>query len=77
MHDLITDMRQVDPSKRPTIDAVVTRYDCIRQSLRHSQLRSRIVARDEIRGIGWFFDLIHFFRTLRFVIRRIPPVPPV
>ncbi|KAF8504137.1 kinase-like domain-containing protein [Hysterangium stoloniferum] len=77
MGPLVADMRQDDPSKRPTIDVVVSRFDSIRRSLRISQLRSRIVSRDEIPGTGWFFDLIHFFRSLRFILLRIPPVPLV
>ncbi|KAF8509611.1 kinase-like domain-containing protein [Hysterangium stoloniferum] len=75
MGPLIADMRQDDPSKRPTIDVVVSRFDSIRRSLRISLLRSRVIARDEIRGLGWFFDLIHFFRSLRFILLQIPPVP--
>lgn len=40
MADLITDMTQDDPTKRPTIDVVVSRFDEIVNGLNSSQLRS-------------------------------------
>ncbi|KAF8521585.1 kinase-like domain-containing protein [Hysterangium stoloniferum] len=75
MVPLIADMRQDDPSKRLTIDSVASTFNSIYRSLRISQLRARIVSRKEIRGLGWFFDVTHFFRSLRFIFLRIPPIP--
>ncbi|KAJ3480775.1 hypothetical protein NLI96_g8112 [Meripilus lineatus] len=44
---LVADMVQDDPTKRPTMDEVVSRYDKMMRSLSHFQLRSRLAQRDE------------------------------
>ncbi|KIJ18458.1 hypothetical protein PAXINDRAFT_167058 [Paxillus involutus ATCC 200175] len=72
---LIADMVQQDPSKRPTMDEVVKRFDTIRAGLRSRKLRSRVVDKREsgfecvIRGTS------HWMRRIGFVARGVPAVP--
>lgn len=47
MAPLIADMVQDDPSKRPTIDEVVARFEKLRKALPWWKLRSRLVRKDE------------------------------
>lgn len=58
-------MVQDDPSKRPTIDEVVERYDAIRRSLSWWTLRSRIqyVDEDEFLFLSSFRAIKHLFHT--------------
>lgn len=49
MQPLVDDMVQDEPGKRPTVDAVVSRFDEIRVSLQARKLHSRLVANDENR----------------------------
>ncbi|KZT10924.1 uncharacterized protein LAESUDRAFT_644190 [Laetiporus sulphureus 93-53] len=75
MEKLIEDMVQDDPAKRPTIDDVVSRFDEIRNSLKRSTLRSRLVAKNEDVIIRVLMGLQHAFRTTSFVVRRLPAIP--
>ncbi|KAF8500107.1 hypothetical protein JB92DRAFT_2979397 [Gautieria morchelliformis] len=75
MVPLITDMTQEEPSKRPSIDEVVARFETIYRSLSFKLLRMRIVARKEDEGTSVFYDFLHFFRRMRYAFMRIPPVP--
>ncbi|KAF8836451.1 hypothetical protein BDN67DRAFT_974164 [Paxillus ammoniavirescens] len=75
MAGLVNDMVQDDPSKRPTMDEVVARFEGIRRALSRSKLRSRVVSKDESRFDAVFRGIAHWTRRMRFVIRRIPPVP--
>lgn len=72
-------MIQVDPLKRPTIDEVVGRYDNIRHSLSWWRLRARVSERkeDEIKGMSFFLNIRHLFRTLvhLFCFRSFLPIP--
>ncbi|KAJ3480767.1 hypothetical protein NLI96_g8118 [Meripilus lineatus] len=44
---LVADMVQDEPTKRPTMDQVVSRYDKMMRSLSYFRLRSRLVERNE------------------------------
>jgi len=75
MQPLVADMVQTDPSKRPTMDEVVERFETIRGGLGKWKLRSRVVDSDEsvlerIFGAAW-----HWVRQLEFVVRRLPALP--
>jgi hypothetical protein len=72
---LITDMTQEEPSKRPNIDEVMTRFEAIYRSLSFKLLRTRMVARDEDEGASVLYDFLYFFRHMRYAFMRIPPVP--
>lgn len=75
---LVRDMIQADPSKRPTIDEVVRRFDELLKGVRFWTLRSRPVPVDEEAVVGWYRNTRHAFRTIRYVLSRKPaiPVPP-
>ncbi|KAF8465816.1 hypothetical protein JB92DRAFT_3062358 [Gautieria morchelliformis] len=68
MVPLITDMTQEEPSKRPSIDEVVARFETIYRSLSFKLLRMH-------EGTSVFYDFLHFFRRMRYAFMRIPPVP--
>ncbi|KAF8836449.1 hypothetical protein BDN67DRAFT_936726 [Paxillus ammoniavirescens] len=72
---LIADMVQQDPSKRPTMDEVVERFDTIQAGLRSWKLRSRVV--DKREGIleGVIRGTSHWIRRIGFVVRGVPAVP--
>lgn len=78
MLSLITDMVQVDPSKRPMMDEVVERFEDIRKSLTMSKLRSRIVNKKETMLDTVPRAVLHWTRQLSFFLRRLSPVlsPP-
>ncbi|KAF8836461.1 hypothetical protein BDN67DRAFT_1014679 [Paxillus ammoniavirescens] len=75
MAGLVNDMLQDDPSKRPTMDEVVARFEGIRKGLSRSKLRSRVVSIYESSFDAVFLGVVHWTRRIGFVIRRIPPTP--
>ncbi|EPQ57114.1 hypothetical protein GLOTRDRAFT_137525 [Gloeophyllum trabeum ATCC 11539] len=75
MEKLVADMVQDDPTKRPTMDEVVTRFESIRKSLSSWKLRSRIPERDELAIIEAYRAVVHWKRRVWYVLRRIPAVP--
>lgn len=76
MQSLIDDMIQVDPSKRPTMDEVVERFEGIRMGLTMSKLRSRIVNKQEAKFDSVPRAVLHWTRQLSFFVRRLSPVLP-
>ncbi|KIJ18440.1 hypothetical protein PAXINDRAFT_167041 [Paxillus involutus ATCC 200175] len=72
---LIADMVQQDPSKRPTMDEVVKRFDTIRAGLRSWKLRSRVVDKRESVFEGVIRGTSHWIRRIGFVVRGVPAVP--
>ena len=76
MQSLIADMVQVDPSKRPTMDDVVQRFENIRKSLTTSKLRSRIVDKGETVFESVPRAVLHWTQQLIFFARRLSPVLP-
>jgi len=75
MWPLVTDMVQEDPSKRPTMDEVVSRFEKIRGELRSWKLRSRLVKSGENNLVGFFRTLGHWKRTVGFFVTRTPAIP--
>ncbi|KAF8200021.1 hypothetical protein K438DRAFT_1583130 [Mycena galopus ATCC 62051] len=74
MRPLVDDMVQDDPTKRPTIDQVVTRFAEIQQGLWSWKLRSRVIGKREFRFQP---DRIisHWYRKMRSIMMRVPAVP--
>ena len=75
MRPLVADMVQTDPSKRPTMDEVVERFETIRGGLGKWKLRSRVVDSDQSVLERTFGAAWHWVRQLEFVVRRLPSVP--
>ena len=75
MLPLTADMVQDDPTKRPKMDEVVTRFREIRGKLGSWKLRSRIVRRDEIWLLAVWRSVGHWYRTLGYVLGRKAAIP--
>ncbi|KAG9227555.1 hypothetical protein CCMSSC00406_0000799 [Pleurotus cornucopiae] len=75
MKPLVADMTQADPTKRPTMDEVVERFEKIRKDLTPWKLRSRVVEVPESPFTMAFRNLGHWKRRIWFMARRVPPVP--
>jgi len=76
MQSLIADMIQVNPSKRPTMNEVVERFEGIRKGLTMSKLRSRVVNKQEAKLDSVPRAVLHWTRQLSFFVRRLSPVLP-
>lgn len=77
MEPLVVDMVQVDPSKRPSINDVISRFEDIRHSLSSWKLRSRIRHRKEFISasvVGWMLQLS---RTIWYTGTHKPAIPDV
>ncbi|RPD78671.1 hypothetical protein L226DRAFT_551286 [Lentinus tigrinus ALCF2SS1-7] len=72
---LVEGMVQVEPSKRPTVQEVVRRFDGVLNSLDQWTLRSRVAPAKEDLTLTKFLRIPHFFRTLRYVLLRKPAIP--
>ncbi|KAG6920132.1 hypothetical protein DXG01_004898 [Tephrocybe rancida] len=75
MRGLISDMVNDDPSKRPTMDEVVARFDQIIASLSEWTLRSPILDVGERFGI--VNSIFHWARQLTYVAWRLPAIPKI
>ncbi|KAF4588476.1 hypothetical protein EYR40_010027 [Pleurotus pulmonarius] len=75
MRPLVTDMTQADPSKRPTMDEVVERFEIIMKGLGSWKLRSRVVKSKDSYFMGFFRSIRHWRRRIVFVAKRVPPIP--
>lgn len=75
MRPLVSDMIRPDPSKRPTMDEVVVRFDDIRRNLSRWKLRSRVVDHEEDTIEKVMYTAAHWRRRVWFVIRGIPAIP--
>ncbi|EPQ57119.1 hypothetical protein GLOTRDRAFT_127494 [Gloeophyllum trabeum ATCC 11539] len=72
---LVADMVRADPSKRPTIDEVISRFEQSVKQLSSWKLRSRVVDRDEHPVVGLYRSVGHWTRRIRFILTRVPPIP--
>jgi hypothetical protein len=75
MEALVTDMVQDDPTKRPTMDEVVTRFAEIRGKLRTWKLRSRIARKHELWPVTVWKSVSHWYRTVGYVLGRMAATP--
>ncbi|KAJ6507376.1 kinase-like domain-containing protein [Mycena vitilis] len=74
MSPLVEDMMDNDPTKRPTMEEVVGRFEVIKAGLSSWNLRSRVVKEDDFpfpihRVVG------HWVRRVGYILRRSPAVP--
>ena len=75
MEALVGDMVQDDPTKRPKMDEVVTRFREIKRKLSSWKLRSRIVRRDEIWPVAVWRSACHWYRRIGYVLGRKAAIP--
>ncbi|OCH90194.1 hypothetical protein OBBRIDRAFT_826068 [Obba rivulosa] len=75
MEPLVSDMVQDDPSKRPTIDEVISRFAELRKSLSRRKLRSRLVDPEETKLLRFYRNTRHIFRTAYYIMARHSAVP--
>lgn len=73
LNDLVADMVQDDPKKRPTTDAAVSRFGEIRKSLSDSELRSYLFKKNE-RG-SFSFNVWHRCKTVVYMAALRPAIP--
>jgi len=75
MMPLISDMIHEDPTKRPTMDQVVARFDEISHSLTQWKLRSRVINKKDSIVAGFYRAVVHVIHTAHYVLTRKPAVP--
>ena len=75
MEPLVTDMVQTDPTKRPKMDEVVTRFSEIRGNLSSWKLRSRIARKNELWPVTAWKSVGHWCRTVGYVLGRKAAIP--
>ena len=75
MESLVADMVQDDPTKRPKMDEVVSRFREIKSKIGSWKLRSRIVRRDEIWQLAVWRSVGHWYRTIGYVLGRKAAIP--
>ncbi|KAG2129474.1 kinase-like domain-containing protein [Suillus clintonianus] len=72
---LADDMVQDDPNGRPTMEAVVERFDLISQKLSSWKLRSRVVSREDGLLENMYYGTTHWRRRIVFIVRRVSAIP--
>ncbi|KAG2135813.1 hypothetical protein DEU56DRAFT_737574 [Suillus clintonianus] len=75
MKELIDDMVQDDPAKRPSMDEVVSRYEVISKGLSTWKLRSRVKSVNENSLTAIFRGVVHWSLHLQYLLRRLPAIP--
>lgn len=75
MEPLMADMVQNDPTKRPTMDEVVTRVSEIKGGLSSWKLRSRIARKNELWPVTAWRSVRHWYRTVGYVLGRKAAIP--
>ncbi|KAH9969405.1 hypothetical protein BGW80DRAFT_1461696 [Lactifluus volemus] len=74
---LVDDMVQEDPTKRPTMDEVVSRFAEIKGKLSTWKLRSRMSCKYEIWPVTAWRLVGHWYRTVGYVLARKEAALPV
>jgi hypothetical protein len=75
LEPLVNDMVQDDPTKRPTMDDVVTRFSEIKNKLSTWKLRSRIARKDEIWLVTACKAVRHWYWTVGYLLGRKAAIP--
>jgi len=75
MNGLIADMVQEDPTKRPTMDEVVSRISEIKKKLGTWKSRSRMARKKEFWPLKVWRIVGHWYRTIGYVLGRKPAIP--
>jgi hypothetical protein len=68
-------MVQEDPTKRPTMDQVVTRFAEIKGKLSTWKLRSRMARNNEVWPLASWRAFRHWRRTVAYVFTRKAAIP--
>ena len=75
MEPLIADMVHNDPTKRPTMDEVVTRFSEIKGKLSAWKLRSRIARKNELWPVTAWKSVGHWYCTVGYILGRKAAIP--
>ena len=75
MNDLVNDMVQKDPEKRPNIHECVRRFEDIKRNLSNYKLRSRVAAASDGAIMNIYRDFLHSFQRINMSLGRYPAVP--
>jgi hypothetical protein len=75
MNDLVNDMVQDDPAKRPSMDEVVRRFEDIRQRLSGYKLRSRVARRKDGTLKNIYRSVSHIGQLVRYSLSGLPAIP--
>ncbi|KAF5376363.1 hypothetical protein D9757_008682 [Collybiopsis confluens] len=75
LEELIADMTQDDPAKRPKMSEVVSRFAEIRKSLSWWKLRSRVSDKRIPLIFHRLYSPFHWIKQLSYIVRRIPAIP--
>lgn len=75
MKPLIEDMVAADPSSRPDMDEVVSRFEGIRSGLSFWKLRSRLIVRKDGRFINMLKYVWHMYNQATYFAMLLPPMP--
>ncbi|KAJ6625329.1 hypothetical protein B0H10DRAFT_639019 [Mycena sp. CBHHK59/15] len=75
MRPLVTDMVNADPTKRPTIDEVMARFEEIKNDLSSWKLRSRVRGKHELYIFHIYRITGHWYRRIGYILKRVRPVP--
>ncbi|KAI0040923.1 hypothetical protein FA95DRAFT_1527129 [Auriscalpium vulgare] len=75
LEPLVADMCQEDPSMRPPIGVVASRFAEVSGALTSWKLRSRLVGRKDSFILGPFRWIRHVYRTTGYIITSTPAVP--
>ncbi|KIK55650.1 hypothetical protein GYMLUDRAFT_47614 [Collybiopsis luxurians FD-317 M1] len=75
LEELVSDMTHDDPTKRPTMTEVVSRFEVIRKGLSWWKLRSRVSAKTASSLLYRLYSPFHWIVQLSYIIRRIPAIP--
>ena len=77
MTNLVGEMTDRDPAKRPTMNQVLLRYADILRTLSSSTLRSRVSGADEDTDILLRISRQagYIKRRIKYTLLRVPPVP--
>ncbi|KAI0044688.1 hypothetical protein FA95DRAFT_1496667 [Auriscalpium vulgare] len=75
LEPLVADMCHEDPSMRPPIGVVASRFAEVSGALTSWKLRSRLVGRKDSFILGPFRWICHVYRTTGYIVTRTPAVP--
>ncbi|KAJ6625319.1 hypothetical protein B0H10DRAFT_638547 [Mycena sp. CBHHK59/15] len=75
MRPLVTDMVNADPTKCPTIDEVVARFEEIKNGLSSWKLRCRVRGKNEHYIFHIYRIAGHWYRRIGYILKRVRPVP--
>ncbi|KAH7911880.1 hypothetical protein BJ138DRAFT_1100748 [Hygrophoropsis aurantiaca] len=75
LEQFVSEMIQTDPSKRPTADELVSRFEIIRKGLSSWKLRSRVIPKHSDIVDHLIRAPAHWARRIGFVAKGVAPLP--